>query len=112
MPLFHMTGNIWADTIGLIDLLFRVGLPFLVGIMAIVGVVLVLTTRADAFDAADRKSRTIWAALLAGSALFLVIPQLGWILMGIPTIAGLVLTGLYWLDVRPQIRDLLDNAQG
>ena len=25
---------------------------------------------------------------------------------------ALVITGIYWLDVRPQIRGILDNAQG
>lgn len=95
-----------------IDFLFRIGVPVLVGVMALVGLVLVLTTRADAFDAADRKSKGAWAGLLAGSAVFLIFPMLGWAMLGIPVIAGCVITGVYWLDVRPQIKDLLANAQG
>ena len=66
----------------------------------------------DAFDAADRKSRNVWAGLLVGSAIFLLLPWLGWAMLGIPMIAGLVITGIYWLDVRPQIKDIMSNAQG
>ena len=43
---------------------------------------------------------------------FLLLPWLGWAMLGIPLIAGLVITGIYWLDVRPQIKDILSNAQG
>lgn len=96
----------WVDTI------FRIGLPMLLAIAAIAGLVMVLTTRADAFDAADRKSKGVWAAMLGGSAAFLAFPMIGWMMLGIPIIASLVITGIYWLDVRPQIRGILDNAQG
>ena len=63
-------------------------------------------------DAADRKSKGVWAAMLGGSAAFLAFPMIGWMMLGIPIIASLVITGIYWLDVRPQIRGILDNAQG
>lgn len=95
-----------------VDIIFRIGLPMLLAIAAIAGLVMVLTTRADAFDAADRKSKGVWAAMLGGSAAFLAFPMIGWMMLGIPIIASLVLTGIYWLDVRPQIRGILDNAQG
>ncbi|MDY0114001.1 MAG: DUF2516 family protein [Corynebacterium sp.] len=95
-----------------VDIIFRIGLPMLLAIAAIAGLVMVLTTRADAFDAADRKSKGVWAAMLGGSAAFLAFPMIGWMMLGIPIIASLVITGIYWLDVRPQIRGILDNAQG
>lgn len=95
-----------------VEWFFRVLVPMAVGIMALIGVVLVLRTRADAFDAADRKPRGTWAGLLAGCSIFLIFPWIGWLMLGIPVIASLVITGIYWLDVRPQIRDLLANAQG
>lgn len=95
-----------------LDIAFQYAIPFLVGIMALVGAVLVITTRPDAFDAADRKSRNIWAGLLVGAAIFLLLPWLGWMMLGIPLIAAMVITGVYWLDVRPQIKDILANAQG
>ena len=95
-----------------VDIIFRIGLPMLLAIAAIAGLVMVLTTRADAFDAADRKSKGVWAAMLGGSAMFLAFPWLGWMMLGIPIIAALVITGIYWLDVRPQIRGILENAQG
>ena len=95
-----------------VDIIFRIGLPMLLAIAAIAGLLMVLTTRADAFDAADRKSKGVWAAMLGGSAAFLAFPMIGWMMLGIPIIASLVITGIYWLDVRPQIRGILDNAQG
>ena len=95
-----------------VDVLFQFAIPFVIGILALIGAVLVITTRADAFDAADRKSRIVWAGMLVGSAIFLLLPWLGWAMLGIPLIAGLVITGIYWLDVRPQIKDILSNAQG
>ncbi|MBV7294523.1 DUF2516 family protein [Corynebacterium sp. TAE3-ERU12] len=91
---------------------FQIGLPFIVGIFALIGVILVLTTRPDAFDAADRRTRGVWAGLLGGSAVFLLVPLLSQLFLGIPMIAGMVITGIYWFDVRPQIKDLLANAQG
>ncbi|MFC3849263.1 DUF2516 family protein [Corynebacterium hansenii] len=96
----------------MIEVIFRIALPMLLAVAAVVGLVMVLTTRADAFDAADRKSKGVWAGMLAGSAAFLAFPMIGWMMLGIPIIASLVITGIYWLDVRPQIRGILDNAQG
>ena len=95
-----------------VDNIFWFGIPPIIGIGALVGLFLVLSTRPDAFDAADRKSRGTWAAMLGGSAFFLLLSPLGWMLFGIPIIAGAVITGVYWMDVRPQIRGILDNAQG
>ena len=107
-----ITGNLWRDTATIIDLVFQWGLPMLVGIMALIGLVLVLMTRPDAFDAADRRPRGTWAAMLGASALFLLIPPLSWMMLGIPMIAGLVMTGVYWRAVRPQTRATRDTAQG
>lgn len=95
-----------------IETVFQLWLPMALSLFALVGFFLVLRTRPDAFDAADRKSKGVWAGLLFGSAIFLFFPVIGWLLLGIPIIAGLVITGIYWMDVRPQIRDILDNAQG
>lgn len=95
-----------------LDVIFQTGIPMLIGIMALIGCVMVLMTRPDAFDAADRKPKGTWAAMLGISAVFLIIPPLSWLLFGIPMIVGCVLTGVYWLDVRPQIKDILSNAQG
>ena len=97
---------------GAIEIAFRIVIPMIVALASVAGLVIVLTTRADAFDAADRTSKGVWAAMLGGSAMFLAFPWLGWMMLGIPIIAALVITGIYWLDVRPQIRGILDNAQG
>ena len=97
---------------GAIEIAFRIVIPMIVALASVAGLVMVLTTRADAFDAADRKSKGVWAAMLGGSAAFLAFPMIGWMMLGIPIIASLVITGIYWLDVRPQIRGMLDNAQG
>ncbi|MDO5730895.1 DUF2516 family protein [Corynebacterium sphenisci] len=112
LPLLPPGGDLLMVLPAWIELFFRMLVPMVVGIMALIGVVLVLRTRADAFDAADRKPRGTWAGLLAGCSIFLIFPWIGWLMLGIPVIASLVITGIYWLDVRPQIKDLLANAQG
>lgn len=81
-------------------------LYLLVAAAGLVGAIMVASTREDAFDAADRKPKWIWAGLLLGSALAVGagIPFISWI--------GLVVIGVYWWDVRPQIKDLLGGGSG
>ncbi|AZA10142.1 DUF2516 family protein [Corynebacterium pseudopelargi] len=71
-----------------------------------IGAVLSASTRGDAFQVADRQDKWVWVALLAGSAAvqLLPIPFLSWI--------GIVIIGLYWFDVRPQIKNILDGTYG
>lgn len=106
------SGSVLGEIAMWIQVIFQAGIPMIIGVFALIGAVMVITTRADAFDAADRKSRGVWAAMMFGSAAFLIVPGFGWLFMGIPIIAGIVITGIYWMDVRPQIKDLLANAQG
>lgn len=75
-----------------------------VAIAGLVGSALIAMTRADAFDAADRMSKWIWCAMLAVAALAIVTGMmfLSWV--------GMVIIGLYWFDVRPQIKDILDYS--
>lgn len=75
-------------------------------IAALVGAAMAATTRDDAYDAADRKSKWVWAGLLAVSAVMVMfrMPFLSW--------AALVIIGLWWFDVRPQIRDILNGNYG
>nr|WP_144414249.1 DUF2516 family protein [Corynebacterium mustelae] len=77
------------------------GVFLAVAVAALIGAFLVISTRDDAFPAADRQSKWVWAGLLAGSsiAIFTMLPFLSWI--------GMVITGLYWFDVRPQIKSIL-----
>ena len=84
---------------------FQVGLFWAVAIAAIVGAILVLTTREDAFTAGDRQPKNIWAAMLGGSAFALAlgvaVPFVAWI--------GAVVVGVYWFDVRPQLRSIING---
>ncbi|MDO5099721.1 MAG: DUF2516 family protein [Corynebacterium sp.] len=77
------------------------GIFLAISVAALVGAILVMSTRDDAFPAADRQSKWVWAGLLGGSAvaIFTMLPFLSWI--------GIVITGLYWFDVRPQIKNIL-----
>ncbi|KQB87278.1 DUF2516 family protein [Corynebacterium lowii] len=84
-------------------------LYFVAGICGVVGAVFVASTRSDAFPAADRQSKWTWFALLMGSAVVCVfvggaVPLI--------SIAGVVIIGLYWWDLRPQLNDLLGGTQG
>lgn len=75
-------------------------------VCALVGAAMAATTRDDAYDAADRKSKWVWTGMLVVSALMVYfrMPFLSW--------AALVIIGLWWFDVRPQIRDILNGNYG
>ena len=70
---------------------------------AIVGAVLAAITREDAFRAGDRQGKWVWVGLLAGSAVAMAtgMPFLSWI--------GAVITGVYWFDVRPQLKAIING---
>ena len=70
---------------------------------AIVGAILAATTREDAFRAGDRQGKWVWVGLLAGSAVAMAtgMPFLSWI--------GTVITGVYWFDVRPQLKAIING---
>ncbi|WP_257159228.1 DUF2516 family protein [Corynebacterium cystitidis] len=78
----------------------------IVGISAVVGAFMVANTRPDAFDAANRQSKTMWILILAGSAFscLLSLPFLAWI--------GAIATGVYYFDVRPHIQRILRGDFG
>lgn len=81
-----------------------------VALAAVVGAVSCALTRGDAFQAADRQSKWVWVALLGGSALVcspVMAPGLF-----IFALFGAVVVGVYWFDVRPQIRSILDGTYG
>ena len=70
---------------------------------AIIGAILAATTREDAFRAGDRKDKWVWVGLLAGSAVAMATGMtfLSWI--------GAVITGVYWFDVRPQLKAIING---
>ena len=70
---------------------------------AIVGAVLAAATREDAFRAGDRQGKWVWVGLLAGSAVAMATGMLflSWI--------GTVITGVYWFDVRPQLKAIING---
>ena len=70
---------------------------------AIVGAVLAAATREDAFRAGDRQGKWVWVGLLAGSAVAMATGMtfLSWI--------GAVITGVYWFDVRPQLKAIING---
>ncbi|MCZ9309547.1 DUF2516 family protein [Corynebacterium uberis] len=80
----------------------------LAAVAALVGALLIATTRADAFDAADRKSKWTWAGMLLAAAVACVFYPMTTLLAWV----GIVVTGLYWFDVRPQIARLLGGQSG
>ncbi|MFR9960397.1 DUF2516 family protein [Corynebacterium striatum] len=74
-----------------------------VSIFAIVGAVVAATTREDAFRAGDRQGKWTWVGLLVGSAVAmnLHLPFIEWI--------GAVVSGVYWFDVRPQLKAIING---
>lgn len=95
-----------VQSIGMIYGFAATAVVWAIAASALVGAALCASTRDDAFDAADRKAKWVWVGLLVGSALVVVtgLPFLSWI--------GLVIIGLYWFDVRPQIKDILNGNYG
>jgi putative membrane protein len=78
----------------------------IVAICGVVGAVQVGMTREDAFRAADRQSKWVWLGLLLGSAF---VSSIGLAYMAFMAIIGVVIIGIYWFDVRPQIKDILSG---
>lgn len=79
------------------------GLYSLVAIAGLAGAISAAMTRDDAFDADSRQSKMVWVAMLAASA-FIVpmpIPILPWV--------GMVIIGIYWFDVRPSLKALING---
>ncbi|OFP23748.1 hypothetical protein HMPREF2996_10635 [Corynebacterium sp. HMSC066C02] len=74
-----------------------------VSLFALVGAVLAAMTREDAFRAGDRQNKWVWVGLLVGSALLmnLPLPFVSWI--------GAIITGVYWFDVRPQLKAIING---
>lgn len=77
-----------------------------IAIAGVVGAVLAASVRDDAYDAAGRQGKWIWVGILAVSALvtYTRFPFLSWV--------GMVAIGIYWFDVRPQIKDILQGNYG
>ena len=75
----------------------------ILALTAIIGAILAATTREDAFRAGDRKDKWVWVGLLAGSAVAMATGMtfLSWI--------GAVITGVYWFDVRPQLKAIING---
>ena len=74
-----------------------------VSLFALIGAVLAAMTREDAFRAGDRQNKWVWVGLLVGSALVmnLPLPFVSWI--------GAIITGIYWFDVRPQLKAIING---
>ncbi|WJY67202.1 DUF2516 family protein [Corynebacterium auris] len=89
-----------------IPVLVRGFLFLLVGLAGVVGAAMAATTRDDAYDAADRKSKWVWVGILAGSSVvcLLQMPFIAWF--------GAVAIGVYYFDVRPQLNNILRGNYG
>lgn len=85
---------------------FRLALYGVIALCGLAGIILAALTREDAFSAAGRQSKWVWVGLLVFSTFMVatLAPFLSWI--------GIVLIGLYWWDVRPQLRDILRGEAG
>ncbi|RNE48977.1 DUF2516 family protein [Corynebacterium alimapuense] len=83
---------------------FELILYSLIAMAGLAGAFFAATTRDDAYPAGDRKSKWIWVGILFASAfvVFTRMPFLSWI--------GMVVIGLYWFDVRPQLRSLINGS--
>lgn len=69
----------------------------------LIGAITALTTRDDAFTAGDRYPKFAWVGMLLAAAAAVAVGMsfLSWV--------GIVIVGVYWFDVRPQIKDILSG---
>lgn len=75
-------------------------------VAGVVGIVMVLLTRSDAFDAGDRQSKFVWVGILAAASLVQLIPVM------LLSFIGVVAIGVYWFDVYPQLKRLINGDYG
>lgn len=82
---------------------FQYLINVLLTVCALFGAAQVAMTREDAFPAADRQPKWVWCGFLVASAvaIFTQLMFLGWI--------GIVVVGVYFFDVRPQIKELING---
>ncbi|MEO5311703.1 DUF2516 family protein [Corynebacterium sp. c24Ua_83] len=78
-------------------------------VLAAIGLAQLANTRDDAFMVIDREKQN-WLMLMGGAVAlsilsFFIAIELLWIIAA-------VIVGIYWQDVRPAIRDVLDNSGG
>lgn len=87
----------------------NLALAVAVFVLAAVGLAQLASTRDDAFMVIDREKQN-WLMLMGGAVAlsilsFFIAIELLWIIAA-------VIVGIYWQDVRPAIRDVLDNSGG
>lgn len=78
-------------------------------VLAAIGLAQLASTRDDAFMVIDREKQN-WLMLMGGAVAlsilsFFIAIELLWIIAA-------VIVGIYWQDVRPAIREVLDNLGG
>ncbi|MEJ5997703.1 DUF2516 family protein [Corynebacterium sp. H130] len=81
-----------------------VGFSLAIAVAGIIGAIEAATTREDAFEAADRQPKWVWCGILVASAAVVSfqMPLLNWI--------GMVAIGIYYFDVRPQVKDIINGT--
>lgn len=87
--------------------LAELGVILAVAIAGIWGAIQVIRTRDDAFMVIDR-SKQNWMLLLGGAAVAALL--LGTMGLSLAWIVAAVIVGIYWQDIRPAVRDVLDNS--
>lgn len=87
---------------------FEYGLFLLVAVAGIVGAGMALTMNDQAFDFNNRQPKLAWAAMLFVSAIACV----GYPMVSMLAIIGVVVIGLFWFDVRPEVKSLMDGNGG
>ena len=85
-----------------------------VSLFALIGAVLAAMTREDAFRAGDRQNKWVWVGLLFGSGVLMNLPLpfvswIGAIITAFVSWIGAIITGLYWFDVRPQLKAIING---
>ena len=100
-----------SNVLALVYFGLNIALSVFILVMAVAGLFHLLKTRADAFPAIGRV-RQNWVLALGAAVVLALLSAIMPGVLGIMWIISAVIVGIYWQDVRPAIRDILDNSGG
>jgi hypothetical protein len=78
------------------------------GALGLFVVVDAISRKPDSYVAADRQTKTVWVAITAGAAMFLLLGAAGTVVTALDLLWDAAMVGalVYLVDIRPRLRDV------
>lgn len=83
---------------------FLFGLQIALALAALVGALFAARIRSDAYPAADRHPKAVWVSILLVTGIVIGATQ-----VMLFSFIGSIIIGLFWFDIYPQLRDLVEG---